>query len=85
MTISHGEKARLRRAIRKNLQMVSILPPGMKTPVMRQVELRFGEPIEFYLVRRLRNGDTELDIANDIGVTEGCISRWIKRLHILVE
>lgn len=50
-----------------------------KTAEMRLVELRLGEPIEALLNPTRGNGAT---IAGRLGISEGAVSKWRKRLGI---
>jgi len=50
-----------------------------KTAVQKQIELRIGEPLEEYIATLRCNGKKLAEIGDDLGVSESCISRWIKR------
>jgi len=47
------------------------------------MEFRLGEPIEAYLHRRyILEGATTLTIADDLGLNNGTVSRWLSALSI---
>lgn len=74
---------KLRKAVRTQGRIVTILPTELKTPCMRQIELRFEEPLEVRIVKHLHNRHSQKEIADEFGVTEGCISRWIRKLQLV--
>ena len=80
MSMNGRQTTKARKHARRMASTVTILPDSLKTSTMRQVELRYDEPLEVYLMRRLRNGDQQKDIAKDLSISEGCLSRWVKRL-----
>jgi len=52
----------------------------VKTLAMILLEERYGKPIEMILSLDKRG----MDIARELRVTESCISRWRKRLGIII-
>lgn len=62
------------------MQQISARP---KTRSMQVVEFRLGEPIEVYLRRRyLDDGATTHEIATELGLNNGTISRWMAQLGV---
>jgi hypothetical protein len=58
-------------------------PNDRKTAAMRLVELQHGVELEEYLTRRYHGEGVRLaDIATDLGLDQGTISRWMDRLGI---
>jgi len=55
----------------------------LKSKAMQQVERRLGEPIEVYLQRRYHtDGLTLRDVAGELGLSVGTVSRWLAHLGI---
>jgi hypothetical protein len=58
-------------------------PAHLKTKAMLVMEHRLGEPIEVYLERRyIRDGLTTVQIADELGVDKGTISRWMSTVGV---
>lgn len=58
-------------------------PARPKTRGMLLLEIRIGEPVENYLSRRyLHDGVTTQAIADELGLNNGTISRWMAQLGI---
>lgn len=54
-----------------------------KTKSMQVIERRLGEPLEDYLRRRyLTDGATTHAIAEELGLNNGTISRWMAHLGV---
>lgn len=62
---------------------VTIMPDSYKTLHMRLLERSLDDPLEVILTRRLREGATEAEIGEELGVSDSCVSRWIHRLGIV--
>jgi len=61
----------------------TVLATGPKTRGMLLIEARIGRPLEDYLADRyLRDGLTTLQIADELGVNNGTVSRWMAQLGI---
>lgn len=59
------------------------IPAHLKTKAMLRTEHRLGEPIEAYLHRRyITDGATTTAIADEMGLNNGTISRWLAALGI---
>jgi hypothetical protein len=66
-----------------HMQQFSVLPAVPKTRGMLLIEARIGRPLEGYLEDRyLRDGLTTLQIAAELGVNNGTVSRWMAQLGI---
>ena len=55
-----------------------------KTPKMEVMELTFGKSIEAIILEGLvRFNGEQIKLAEDMGVSQGSLSRWIKELEIM--
>ena len=75
-------KTEVRKVTKERAHVVSPIPTSLKTPVMKQIELRIQEPVEVYIARLRSQGKTMKYIGITLSVSEGCISRWIKWLGV---
>ena len=53
-----------------------------KSRPMQVVEARLGRPLEEYLEERYAAGATQAEIASELDVTDGTVSRWMALLGI---
>ena len=53
-----------------------------KTPLMRAIENHRGTSIESIITEAMDSGLKQYEIANNIGVTESCLSRWMQKLKL---
>ena len=75
---------RIKYRIRNELNSsVIINPDSIKTPLMRQVELRMKVPLEVYFIRQLKKHSTLEVMANEIGIDISVVSRWMRRLRVV--
>ena len=58
------------------------VPKGVKTAVMRQIELRKKESISVILSDYVNQGLLEKEIGKKLGVSESCISHWLRKLQL---
>jgi len=56
-----------------------------KTELMRELEARYGKPIEQIFGEMLREGLSQRAIAREVGVSEAAISKWLMRLGFRIE
>ena len=62
------------------MQQFSVRP---KTRAMQVIEASLGEPIEVYLRRRYESDRlTTQEIADELGLNNGTVSRWMAHLGI---
>lgn len=54
----------------------------IKTRQMQVIEHRLGRPIEDYIREQYAAGATQLEIANDLGLSFTTVSRWMAQLGI---
>ncbi len=55
----------------------------LKTRGMQLVEAKLGRPLEEYLEERyVRDGLTTEQIATDLGINNGTVSRWMSALGV---
>ena len=53
-----------------------------KSRPMQVVEARIGQSLEEFIRERYEAGKTQREIATELGVTDGTISRWMVQLGI---
>ena len=56
-----------------------------KTDRMRELEAKYGKPIEQLFGEMLRGGLSQRQIAQEVGVSEAAISKWLVRLGFRIE
>ena len=76
MRLQHKTKAELS-------QSVVVQPDSAKTPLMRQVELRIGTPLEVYFIRHLKKQDTLAVMEDELHVDAATLCRWMRRLKVV--
>lgn len=55
----------------------------MKTAAMQLIEHRIGRPLaEFLTERYVTEGRSQREIAEELGVDVGSVSRWMARLRV---
>lgn len=75
---------RLQHKVRVDLEnSVVVQPDSCKTPLMRQVELRIGKPLEVYFIQRLKKQDTLQVMEADLRVDASTLCRWMRRLKVV--
>lgn len=53
-----------------------------ETVVMEQAEARIGEPLKGFIIRRLNEGATHQQIAEELGVSRPTVNYWKMKLGI---
>jgi DNA-binding transcriptional regulator LsrR (DeoR family) len=57
-------------------------PPTFKTKAMQRAEHLLGQPLEIWLASRYEAGATQAEIASELKIDTGTVSRWMSQLGI---